>query len=496
MKTSPEEEMDRLIDELNEEKEPRPTTSPETAELLAVARAVRQLRRPAAPSETLTRSLPSSLPQKTRARPRFYPAVAAASILLLLTLTFSNLFSQRDAVYALEKAIAELQNYHGVLAVQAQNAAGEEWAVRHSEIWSEDDRYAVRQDDGTLTVNNGERKWQIRPADKEITLLPVAPDPGRHGFDLRAEAERALSYPHKIAGQETVAGRAATKLTISPPGGLPYELWIDMETNLPLQLRTAMLKSLQTTYTYSEFTPNTDIDPTVFAYSVPEGYAVVENGTGQLVAALPEAEAISGLAAVCPAGAPDRIYALPGRIVLDYGDTVITETPAEAEFTPAHHGSLGSAAGGPLEILSSRLRWQQAGLLIQVEGPRKEELALQIAPDLTLPDPIADLTAGMQITVPVDMDVVRGSQQQVDGGSSPWQLDPVYVAQVFANLQLNPDGISGEPPLPEASFRLTASSGTAAVVGVADGPVAKVYLKRLVRTDETGIWTVVGYDPR
>lgn len=47
-----------------------------------------------------------------------------------------------------------------------------------------------------------------------------------------------------------------------------------------------------------------------------------------------------------------------------------------------------------------------------------------------------------------------------------------------------------------ASFRLTANSGTAAVADVADGPVARVYLKRLVRTDETGIWSVVGYDPR
>lgn len=34
-----------------------------------------------------------------------------------------------------------------------------------------------------------------------------------------------------------------------------------------------------------------------------------------------------------------------------------------------------------------------------------------------------------------------------------------------------------------------------AVVEVNDGPVKKVYLKRLVRKDETGIWSVVGYDP-
>jgi len=496
MKLSPEEEIDKLIDALTAETEPEPAITPETAELLATVRTVRQLREPAAPRDEFICSLPRSLSPQSRIRRWFYPAVAAAGILLLFALTLGNAITNRDAVYAMEQAVANLQNYHGVLTMQTENAAGEEWVIRASEIWSEGDRYAVRQDNGIVTVNNGEQKWQVDPANREVVLLPVVPDPGRYGFDLRQEAERAISYPHTVDGQETVAGRAATKLTITPPGGLPYELWIDAETNLPLQLRTAMVKSLQTTYTYTVFTPNTTIEPAVFAYQVPEGYRVVENGAGQLVATLPEAAAISGLLPLCPAAAPHRIYALTGKVVLDYGDTTVTELPAEADFTPAGYGSLGSAAGGPLEVVGSRLRWQQAGLLLQIEGPQAVELARQIAADLTLPDPGTDLTAGMQVVVPVDMEVVRNNQQQVDSGSSPWQIDPIQVAVLFANLQVNPEGISGEPALPIASFRLNTSNGAAAIVDVADGPIVKVYLKRLVRTDASGIWTVVGYDPR
>jgi len=47
-----------------------------------------------------------------------------------------------------------------------------------------------------------------------------------------------------------------------------------------------------------------------------------------------------------------------------------------------------------------------------------------------------------------------------------------------------------------SSFKLVTNNSVEAVVEVEDGPVERVYLKRLVRQDETGIWTVVGYDPR
>jgi hypothetical protein len=61
---------------------------------------------------------------------------------------------------------------------------------------------------------------------------------------------------------------------------------------------------------------------------------------------------------------------------------------------------------------------------------------------------------------------------------------------------VSPEGITGEPKIPEQAFKLASNNGVEAVVEVAGGPVGKVYLQRLVRQDETGIWTVVGYDPR
>jgi len=148
----------------------------------------------------------------------------------------------------MERAVARLNNYHGVLEMRTRNAAGEEWLVRRVELWYEGGKYAIKQADGTLTVNNGQRKWQINHEAKEVVILPLLPDPTGKSFDLRDEAKRAKQYPHAAMGTEPVAGREAVKLAISPPGGEEYYLWVDTETNLPIQLQTAMQRHCRPLY--------------------------------------------------------------------------------------------------------------------------------------------------------------------------------------------------------------------------------------------------------
>ncbi len=97
----------------------------------------------------------------------------------------------------------------------------------------------------------------------------------------------------------------------------------------------------------------------------------------------------------------------------------------------------------------------------------------------------------------MDLEAEENQQKSVDAGQSPWKLDPVYVAQVFVSLQISPDGITGEYPVSMEDLTLTANDGKNAVVEVTgqQSPIKRVYLKRLIRQDSTGIWTVVGYDP-
>lgn len=502
----PENRLSEYIDALNAEQEPEEhqgiADTPEMEKLMATVRSVRTLREPALPAPGYPQRLAQNIADRMMTSKRSwlspfgaFGALVAGLLLFTVLFSWTGLFNNK-VVYAMEKAVAQLSNYHGILEMRSKNEAGEEWLVRRVELWSEGDKYALRQDDGTLTINNDDRKWQIRPQSKEVALLPLVPDPAKTGFDLRDEAQRAKQYPHTVVGSEKIAGRQATKLEISPPGGLEYYLWIDTETNLPIQLQTAMQNALQTTYTFTSFEPNTQLDPQVFAYQAPEGYNVVEKDPGQLVSTIEEAVAISRLTPLLLQEAPARIFAFQDHIVLDYGDTTIKETAAQGSFEPVANSALGTAAGGPLEVWLERLRWRQDGLEIQIEGAKRVELARQIAADLTLPDTTQDMVNKSQVKVPVDLGIAKADQQQVDRGSSPWQLDPLQVALTFVNLKVTPEGIQGEPKIPFSSFKLGANNGAQAVVEVANGPIKQVYLERLIRQDETGIWSVVGYDLR
>jgi len=511
-----EERLSDYIDALNNERKPEiegAVNDLEFEKLIETVNQVRTLREPGLPDEDYPKRLAWVVADKVQkreerdfrkqAKPQsksilriLLPMTAVTACLLVFVLaTFLSIF-RHDVVYAMEKAVGRLNNYYGILEIQTRNAAGEEWLVRRMEIWYEEDKYAVKQDDGTLTVNNGQQKWQINHENKTVVLLPLLPDTTKNSFDLRDEAKRAKQYPHEEAGTEMIAGREAVKLAIYPPGGEEYYLWVDRETNLPIQLQTAMQKALQTTYTFISFEPNTEIPPEIFDYRVPEGYKVVEEDSGQLVATIEEAVAISGFMPLLPEQAPLRILAFQDRIVLDYKDTTIVESKAVGEFKLEPNASLSSAAGGPLEIWYERLRWRQDGLEIEVEGAKRLELARDIAADISIPDVSLDLASKAKVKVPVDMEIVEANQKQVDSGSSPWQLDPLYVALTFVNLEVTPEGIQGEPQIGMYSFKLVTNNSVEAVVEANEGPIERVYLKRLIRQDESGIWTVVGYDPR
>jgi hypothetical protein len=102
-----------------------------------------------------------------------------------------------------------------------------------------------------------------------------------------------------------------------------------------------------------------------------------------------------------------------------------------------------------------------------------------------------------QVEVTVDLNAEQASQKSVDAGHSPWKLDAAFVSQVFVNLKIYPSGIQGDYPIKYEEFKVAYNNGKEAVVEVSGDKtlIRKVYLKRLVRQDNTGIWTVVGYDP-
>lgn len=115
--------------------------------------------------------------------------------------------------------------------------------------------------------------------------------------------------------------------------------------------------------------------------------------------------------------------------------------------------------------------------------------------DFIMPLDEADFTP--QVLVVFDLEDEKRTQSSVDEGHSPWRLDPAYVAQVFASVLLEPSGIVGEYPIPYDSVKIIGINDSRAIgeIYAENSVIKKIYLERVVRQDETGIWTVVGYDP-
>ncbi|MCO1603527.1 LolA family protein [Desulfosporosinus nitroreducens] len=492
---SPEQELDDFINALNLERQPIESTNEDVAELQSLTRRIKNLRPAVNPREQFTLQLQEKLLRGPKPQKRFLPwSTLVSSILVIIFLISPWSHSNKDLVLAMEQKVKQLENYHGILEKTSSNAAGETQIIQRIEIWSVGNKYATRSEEGIVTVNNGESRWISQPKSREITLLPIYLDP--HDFDLQEEASRAKQYPHKIVGEETIAGHEATRIEIEPPGGLPYYLWIDTETHLPIQLQTAMQKSLQTTFTFVTLETNTQIPNSTFNYDPPEGYRIIDQNPDKPAVTLAGAITISGLTPLQLSEKPQRMFASSNRIVFDFIDTIVIESKATTPFVLSPLATLGQAEGGPLEILPDSLRWQQNGLEIQVQGQRSEELAKQLTNSIAIPAEGQVLPSQSKVKVEIDMEIVKNNQQQVDAGSSPWQLDPAQVAFTFAVLKISPEGIQGEPPFDYNSLKVTSNTGTDATIQILEGPVKVVYLKRLIRQDQSGIWTVVGYDPR
>jgi hypothetical protein len=132
--------------------------------------------------------------------------------------------------------------------------------------------------------------------------------------------------------------------------------------------------------------------------------------------------------------------------------------------------------------------------------PSSSEQSTSVSPEAASSSPApapSESAAKYQVEVAYDMEAEENTQKSVDEGHSPWRLDPAYVAQVFVSLMISPEGITGDYPIPYEDFKVLESSAAESVVEVNNdkSPVSRVYLERLVRQEEGGIWTVVGYDP-
>lgn len=531
-----ERKLSKYIDNLNAGRIPREHKNglqkKEDQDLLETVRKVRSLREIEYPDDMFQQRLMSSLTGGETLKKKknrigkyafMYTTVAAAAILLFVTAYYLLPNKGAGIVYAMENAMKEVRAYHGIIEVSETNGLGETITQSKREVWADKrGNYYIIDLEGTtkglITGNNGKQKWQIRPEEKNIYLLPAFPDAGRFTFELGNEIDDAAkAQTVKIIGQETIGEREAAKLQITPDGGDAYFLWVDNETDLPLQRVSAMQNAIQirAEYTFIEFID--EIPSSLLAYETPDGYQEVDTNAEQVVASLEEAEGLAGFVPKLPDQAAEG-YAL-NRIAVDRdnaavkfyystgdsADTVLlTQVKTTGELVPSSAAILGTVNNNQAEIITAEpvksIRWQEGGMEYCILGSSLEELTA-FAEGLSegkavIPEDIEN-SGEPRIKVEVDPAVEENDQKSVDAGHSPWRLDPVYVSQIFASLLLSPEGINGDYPIAYENIEITLNNGIDAIAEIKDEKsIAKyVYLKRLVRQDDTGIWTVVGYDP-
>lgn len=547
------EKLSNYIDRLNNEKKPMEHGSEkETAEmdeLFETVRLVRSLKEVNIPkdnySDRLTRNIIKKLiKEKDLSRPRkkwFYGVAAAAVIALIITLNTIQPFNKSNIVHAMEQAYKGIKAYHGVLEVIETNADGISTSISKVEVYADKEgHYYAKELEGKqkdlITVNDGQRKWQVQPTQKEIEIFPAFPDAYSFSFEIGKEINDVKdAIQTKIVRDDTIIGRAATVIEVTPKGGSPYKIWIDKETKMPLQKQSATEYALQYKVQYLSVDFTDTIPKELLTYKLPTGFKEINLNPEQVVNSFEEAKEIVGFTPKLLQSTPSS-YFLNNIAVVNNIKSIkfnytssdsknsisVLQKKLEDEFKPASRAILGDINGNIAEVQCpiidkegvlkgigansgdsgvNSIRWQQEGIEYAVIGNVSlEELTLFIK-NITnetvelLPSKVQTI-GKPQIEVKYDLKVEEGDQKNADAGHSPWKLDPVFVAQVFASLKLSPAGIQGDYPIKYEELKTIYNSGKEAVVEVGGNKtiIKRVYLKRLIRQDNTGIWTVVGYD--
>ena len=157
------------------------------------------------------------------------------------------------------------------------NEAGETHTQSVLDVWvDKSGNYCIEVLEGSYkglkTVSKGNKVWQSSVDESIMNVLPVFSETNEFIFELGNEVDGLKnSESAKIIGDDDIAGRQAYVMEVTPKGGLPYKLWIDKETKIPLQKQSSMYKAIRYTTRYTWIN---------FAESIPDEVLAVDPDTG------------------------------------------------------------------------------------------------------------------------------------------------------------------------------------------------------------------------
>lgn len=561
------------IDKLNQEQVPgkEGLDDENVKELTNTIRALKKLEEPVYPQEGFEKQLSENIwkaykgeeekntagitgrkeitVKKRRFAPAFWGGAAAAAVLLGVFYLKDSYLTGGNPVYAMEQAYEKANAYHGVLTITSINGEGERSIQAVREVWADKEgRYYVKElqglEEGLITANNNQEKWQLKPKDNYISLYTAFPDNYTFTFEIGKEVQQ-LKTAAKVTEESktTISGQQAVLYKVTPKGGDTYSIWIDDKTGIPLKKQTALVNGVAYEVSYSDIEYTKSIPAEYLSYGDLKGYVVNREENWQICATMEEAKELSGLEMELPmvsatsykvseisADAEDKAikvyYGLEGQ------ENKVAVIEREVDLAGKNSGAVNGVIGSlRAEILTNAAKtdieansnsvgitnglaaesfgnqntitsitWQQDKREYQVIGNGSMDEINVFIKGLTGEKAVLskESLSTPQVKVDYDMKSEEQTQKQVDAGHQPWKLDPAFVAQVFTSLLIQPEGIKGEYPIPYEDFKIIKNTGSSIIVEVDNkkSPVSKVYLKQLVRQDSTGIWTVIGYDKK
>lgn len=523
--------------------------SAEYEKLMDTVRTVRTLKEYEEPRVDLEEQLLENIREyqkSNRNRKRlFYGAMAAVIAITLFVASFMN--TKGDIVQAMVASYKDLKAYHGIIEIIYMNEVGEETVQGKREVWADESgRYVVQELEGSFagekTVNNGSKKWHVNPKEKIVEVYEAFPDTSRFTFEIGNEIQNIQNALQvKEMGEDRIYDKPAVKIAVTPQGGETYYLWIDKGTSLPIQRETPMQNAVQYRVTYVELESIEFVPEELFTYEVPKGYTEADRSLEQVVASTQEAEERLGFKPVVIEEKSDTLilknrtvdtvnkifkiyYKIKGMNQEKDGNFILLQKEFDSTYETTATSILGTVNGNQAEYIPSLkedgrnlisyatsygetseialIRWQENGYEYGFIGDVDIETLMEIGSELIgreVSFVINDKEYNEfqpEMDVKVDLVAEENTQKSVDSGSSPWKLDPAYVASVEASILVSPDGIVGESPIEYEDIEIIYNDGIKAIAEIKgkDSSVQKIYMEKLIRKDETGIWTVIGYD--
>lgn len=148
------------------------------------------------------------------------------------------------------------------------------------------DRFLMRfsEPQGDRIVSDGEYIWVYYPSvDDRQVIRMTAGSGGAGAVDLQAQflGDPTTRFDASLAGQESVGGRAADVLVLTPRGSATFrslKVWIDRSDHLVRRFEITEHNGVIRRFVLRNLTPGADIDDAIFRFTPPEGAHVVTRG--------------------------------------------------------------------------------------------------------------------------------------------------------------------------------------------------------------------------